>query len=794
MRQVEEALARQVIYGGDFATNLLEVATIDESALTQAIAESMHLPPAPVGELPVLPEHVRFLPSERAIAQGIVPLALEGEVLVLAVGERLSASTEEQLMFAVGMAIDQRAAPAVRVREAAARLYGVPLDRRMQRLLARLSGVSLAGAALPTPPLGSVRPGASEPRSHALQPRVTTPKVAQRRASLLKRDAREMPSVVRPARRRRGPITFDSAKREALETTDKDALLDLFFDFSRQFFDYSALFLVHGDIADGRDAFGTGASRDRVAGIGVPLDLPSLMSRARDERAPVIAKAAIDGLDRVLLADLQRPLDAEIAIVPLIVRTRAVAMLLGECGESGIDRAGMDTITTLAVTIGQGLERIIVRRKLEGFVVGRASDPGTPHESSDGVSARASPAPESPRHPVAVARIIPTSTMPPPPSNVATVRAISGPPIPREEPESPREVVPTAALPLEGGIPSDLDSRALFDILGWETGREEPEAPPPSSAVAVPPHRPPHGHSVPAQELPSVIVDLDDELAMMVDRILSGEADEGAEAELLRQGERAMRVLMARFPGPLTFERSRLAMTKSPPRASDCGPLLRLIVRQRRAALPFVLERLSDPDAEARGWAMHLLIEFPYDEAIPYVLTGLRDSDVVARASAAQAFIAISKVLPDETRDAVRDLAHDEEAAARAVALLAMARLRQTALVPDLIHGLADSDQRVVATAHEALIQVSWHDFGNDARLWLKWWEHNASRHRVEWLIDSLTHEVSEIRRGAGEELRSITREYFGYSSDLPPRDRDRAQQRYRDWWITEGRTKFRRR
>jgi hypothetical protein len=817
MRQVEEALARQVIYGGDLVTNLLEVARIDEDALTQLIAESMHLPPAPSGELPLLPENARHLPSGTAVAQGAVPLALEGEVLVLAVAERLSPDVEERLMFAAGLAIEQRASTAVRVHEAIARLYGVPLERRMQRLVARLGGGSLPDAAVPTPPLGSVTPGAPEPSmltsrkapsdfagSHNApvsrasagapvsleSPPPPTLIAAQRRAGLLKRDMREMPSMARTVRRR-GPIILETAKREAHEASDKDALLDLFFDFSRQFFDYSALFLMHGDIAEGRDAFGGGASRDRVVGIGVPLDLPSLMSRARDERAPVVSKAPIDGLDRVLLADLQRPLDAEMAVVPLIVRTRAVAMLLGDCGDAGIEHSGIAAITALAAVVGQGLERIIMRRKLEGFVVGRTSDPGIVPEASDGV-AHPSPAPDSSRRPVA--RLIPTSTMPPPPANIANIRAISGPPIPREEPESPRRAHPMGAVNLETEVPRHLDSRALFDLLGWETGKEEPEVAPPSSAVAVPPHRPPHGHRTHSQELPSVIVDLEQELGEIIDRIVSGTADESAEAELLRQGERAMRVLMTRFPGPVTFDRARLATAKNPPRASECGTLLRLVARERKVALPFVLERLSDPDPEARGWATHLLGELPYDEAIPYLLMRLRDSDPITRASAAQALSSVAKVFPDQARDAIRALAESEDPVARAAALSAMARLRIAGLVPDFIHALADLDEQVVIAAHDALIEMTWQDFGNDARPWLKWWEHNASRHRVEWLIDSLTHEVSEIRRGAGEELRLVTREYFGYASDLPSRERDRAQQRYRDWWITEGRNKFRRR
>ena len=158
-------------------------------------------------------------------------------------------------------------------------------------------------------------------------------------------------------------------------------------------------------------------------------------------------------------------------------------------------------------------------------------------------------------------------------------------------------------------IERELDARALFDELGWETGSEEITPAPPSSAFAVPPHLPPQGHVTPSDQLPSVIVDIDTELASFVDRLVQGQATEQDEGgELLRQGERAMKVIMARFPGPVTFDRSRIATMGNPPRASDCGALMRLVARERRVALPFVLERLSDVDPEARGWATLLLL------------------------------------------------------------------------------------------------------------------------------------------------------------------------------------------
>jgi hypothetical protein len=951
MRQVEEALARQVIYGGDLVTNLLEVAKVDEVVLTGLLAESMRLTPAPPGELPRVADEVRSLvPREIAQQRAIVPLEVQADgKLVLAVAEPLPTELAEQLRFALGMSLEQRAAPAVRVHQALARAYGVPLDRRMTRLIARLGGDTPDAGSTP-PPLGfapavpepprppsappvrertgstatvvgrlvpkvpghritnagfpaapaqaapapAAAPSAPQPAAVALPSLTETqpgpgayvaipappapppsevavaaeenaaaspapPQAApatpdEGRSGLLHRTASMVPRAVR---RRRGPITIDLAKREADEATDRDALLDLFFDFSQQFFDYTALFLVHGDIAEGRDAFGGGASRERVLGIGVPLDMPSLLSSVREKRLSVVAKPAADGLDAVLLMDLHRMRDSEMAIVPLVVRTRAVALLIGDCGDAGIDRESVQQVVSFSSVIGKAFERIIVRRKLDGFIggsresaVGRVSSsmvPPKPASAAANASSKVAPsvpAPEGPkasassaapvpfvpkRAAAAVARAsVSTSGLPPPAANVAAVRKISGPPIPREEPDTPGVVhavvrtsppvakvasaVPASRVPapsrsspeleiveldvkeVEQGEPGDADAaRALFQELGWEgTDPPEPRVPAPS-AVAVAPHKPP-APVAPAEVLPSVIVeDLDADLLAMVDRLASGEVDENAEGELLRQGERAMHAIMSRFPGPVTISRARLATTSNPPRASDCGPILRLVARERRVALPFVLDRLSSSDPEVRGWAAHLVCELPYVEAVPRLVVCLRDADVGVSTSAGLALAAIAKSALEPVRDALLILACAPNSADRVAALGAIAKLREASFVPEVVRALGDSDDAVVTAAHAALVQVTLQDLGTDARLWIRWWDQNSDKHRIEWLIDALGHDVTEIRKTASEELRALTKEYFGYAGDSPPRDRDRAQQRYRDWWEVEGRSRFRR-
>jgi hypothetical protein len=107
-----------------------------------------------------------------------------------------------------------------------------------------------------------------------------------------------------------------------------------------------------------------------------------------------------------------------------------------------------------------------------------------------------------------------------------------------------------------------------------------------------------------------------------------------------------------------------------------------------------------------------------------------------------------------------------------------------------LIPLLAESSE-IVASAAWALRVIARHDAGTDVRAWDSWWERNANRHRIEWLIDSLMADNDEIRRDAGDELKSITKEYFGYYDDLPKGDRALAQKRYRQWWEASGKARF---
>ena len=123
-----------------------------------------------------------------------------------------------------------------------------------------------------------------------------------------------------------------------------------------------------------------------------------------------------------------------------------------------------------------------------------------------------------------------------------------------------------------------------------------------------------------------------------------------------------------------------------------------------------------------------------------------------------------------------------------------LGELRERLAVPLLIEALAEPEEEAAAAARRALMTITRQDLGRDARKWQAWWAQNGTRHRLEWLIDALMHEVPAMRRAAGDELKAVTKEYFGYYDDLPRKEREQAQQRYREWWRAEGRLRYPRR
>jgi hypothetical protein len=413
MRQVEEALARQTLYGGDVVTNLLEVApppATDEAALTAALAESLDVPPASVSALRA-PDPAVVARVSRNIAEehGFVPIAIRDGSIVVALAEPLGEAALLDLRAMLGADIVQEAAPFVRLRQALERAYGVPMDRRTRRLAAILDGTNevhpgparqrsvipdlpddpvLAARSVPPPPV-TPTPALAAPSRPPPATTIRTPAagadalkwfVKSARGDAPPEERRESaPRFSIPGgRRRRGPFTREDVDKVFVEPASTDAVLGAVLEFAQQWFAYVALFLVHEDLAEGWEASGPGAAGDRVRKMGVPLDLPSMFMSARDTRGPLVQPRPRDGLDVVIAQDLERPIEGDALVAPVVVGKRVVALLYAD--DAGDAMSTVDTAQVLAVVANAGaaLARMILKKKGKAPAASRAFTPPPP--------------------------------------------------------------------------------------------------------------------------------------------------------------------------------------------------------------------------------------------------------------------------------------------------------------------------------------------------------------------------------------------------------------------------------
>jgi HEAT repeat protein len=804
---VENALLRQSLYGGDLATNLLELAVIDEQRLLEQLALTFGMEMVDAGPLPQASEELKLaLPAEAGARHCIFPLGIDGEDLIVAASVPLSPNTVEDLAFSLGYELRQRTALEVRIRQALSRDYRLPFAERFVRLSLSLDSGQPLNLSIPPPKVArrGVDPSRGETAPNEV-PTTNIPTLVSSRAALL---PQSVPVVVRPTsskpkRRRLGPFTSAKAEQELKQAPSARDILKIWLDFSAQYFEYAAVFTVQGEMAGGFESRGVGPSSDHVARIGIPLEFPSVLADARRMGRFNLAALSSDGMNATLAKDLQRDLGRKVFAIPATLRGRAVALLYGDQGDADVYLEQVGEIVAIAPVIERALERVLVSRKR-----GQSIDPPEPSSRAPALeSARGVSAPAAPAAPHQL-------------QNVAAQDGSSD----EQVPDTPRSGIPY--LPVSSSAPSDINPEPIpltrrsdlaRPIVGIGSGQSSVPPKPEVSATTI------QSSSSPARRLslepePDLATDprmlrspsgQSGQYAQGLDTLASradndyeakslaiirriGAGDESAITDLLACGDAGASVLVRELPGTVSMPARAGRPDLGPIRASECGPLLRAMAAFGPTARPYVIARSSDPDPRVRQWTTRLLGELPGRQSALAVAQRLmhdRDAEVRRAAFAAGQLLTHDSESASALRSALSGAARNETLAVtqRLAALDALSDLRDGQAIPSISRLLLDPNPSIVATARQALNTLACRDFGHDFDAWSHWWGRNGHRHRVEWLIDALLDDSPPLRQGAAEELRTISRVYVGHHDDNLVEERVRIQDRYRNWWETTG-------
>lgn len=498
IRTIEEAIQRQVISGGDLPSVLLEMGAIAENTLVSYLAAQYGLAPAGREEVMSIPEAIlKNVPPELAIEKRILPIGETAGRLLIACARPLRGDERRELGFAIGHAIELRITLDLRIAAGLHRHYGETLSRREQRLLRKIDaaapgelrevapldpnrvfnredeeresseerplaptrfsheGKASQRAESPSAEPGRIERGGSEPPSIA-------PRAAGKASNPALRTLAAQPieplSAPRPTssliERHRGPLTAKRAVEMLGRAESRDEILAIAMGFIRQFFDYTALFVVHDDEAEGLDAYGSGPDYRAIQKLSVRLDPANAFGKTREERLPRIAQLGREESEREFISKARRADAQPSLIAPIAIEHRVILMLYADREGEELTISDIPEVIGFLPRIGEALKQLILKRKRQTM-------------RSDGVAPKA---PERADHSVR-----------PPAANVSNAPSAQGS-AQAEEPKSRDESIqsgarrrPRFAVPLELPKAPPRERSRTMELLG--IAREEPDLP-----------------------------------------------------------------------------------------------------------------------------------------------------------------------------------------------------------------------------------------------------------------------------------------------------------------------------
>jgi HEAT repeat protein len=750
VKRMEKAFQRQVIYGGSLDTILLEMALVTEERLTQYLALASGLPPAARDEAESIePKALALISPEIAAQFRAVPLTFdgEGEALRVLVCSPLEINELEDLADLLDRPLQPLITPECRWHIAYSRAYHVDAPARFTTL-AR----TLAGDATPEP-IGRSRSVIVDD-ADATRPMVAPPVVAAQPASPIapvaraedrtdkvvvdlpletKRNASATLVGIEPPARRARPHTDPGIPIPRLPAGQRGSL-DPITTTGRD----SPLAIVRA-----RELLATADDRDTVF-----LTLLRA-TRARARYAGLLTVQGGAAIGRVALAEIGIDIAAITKVlIPLDAMSPFRSVVQNQQPHIGPLASGDDAIDGMAMRFGGTLPPsamlmpIVLRDRVVAIVVAHRVHSDLRLADVTELLPLASAAAD------ALGRLIVKHKS-------AGYRA----------PTENSGAVQIEAERIETKKITKADAQ-------WR-------APAPAERPSVPNLDGPELHMTAALPITEVLDEIEGSR--------EGEAEDALNDAVERAHE-TLGELAKRFPGKLRVD--RFAVAGRPLRAMQYGGLLELVVRLGSAAGELLIEHMKSPHRDTRFYATVCASELRPRNAIFVLVERLFDQDFGVRDVALEALSGYPLAELTQALAKARRSLHSDDPETVAAAATAVVQLGDVEAVADLIGALERND-RGAEHARKALIALTSQDFGLSERKWRKWFDGARKRHRVEWLIEGLSHKEDAIREASINDLRRLTGEYFGYHHDLPRREREVAAERWVGWWQETGMRRF---
>jgi hypothetical protein len=350
---VDEALDRQILFGGRLGTNLLELGAVQEDALAAALGR-LHGCRAAAGPIEVDEAALALLRPDRVDRLEAVPARIDGRRLEVLVADPVDLAKLDEVAFATGKVVQPVVVAESRLWDLLRRHYG--LERHARGAPDVAPRLAAAAPAEPQAAAGEDLMGEEEFASlyaqAALAPGAAPhPTPAPRPAPAPGKAPADLP-----------PLSFDEAVAALAGVADRDEIARIVLRYARGRFRRVVLLAVHGELTEGWQGAGEGITPQRVARIRIRTSQPGVVHTVVGSRAHVLGPLARTDENIALLRALGRGAPKTSFAMPVLAREQVVNVLYADDGRGAlVDPAGVGELLILAGRISRSYEALLER-------------------------------------------------------------------------------------------------------------------------------------------------------------------------------------------------------------------------------------------------------------------------------------------------------------------------------------------------------------------------------------------------------------------------------------------------
>lgn len=365
--QLEEALQAQVIFGGKLGTVLIEMGLIKEDTLAEILAQLLTIPCAKPGQLQNIPDNIiRIISPELAEKHKVIPVAVNGKNLTLAMAEPHNLKAIDEISFRTGYIVRPILALEVRLVMALEKHYDV---KRAMRYIAppvqlreELNQLKVFHTPDKKPEETETLDDLGQPGSEFIYQK-PDPKEKPNRKDEIEEIIEELSDEDLIEELEEEEITLQSTSQALTSVSDRNDVADAIISYLGAHYARAALFMIVAGQVSGWRSAKEGQAIPGFDQFQLPLTEPSVLKTAVESNSYFIGPIPQSGANLALTSFLGQPAPKAALLLPMSILGRVVGLIYIDDARTDLSTAITD-IQQLANKALMAFEILILRNKI----------------------------------------------------------------------------------------------------------------------------------------------------------------------------------------------------------------------------------------------------------------------------------------------------------------------------------------------------------------------------------------------------------------------------------------------